>query len=473
LKTFHENNDDNLNKNSNNIEDINESISDDDCIYDYEPKDYNYDYSYTEEEPKETSNKVEASNYDSFSINQSIDTDVSYTDQIHNNISDTKITKFKNPITSNLKLISIISIFILIGGTSLIKSEILKNAQDYETSAILQAFPSNTNDFSILNKTIGALPDGRKVYLYELPMIVPHDAITENSVDILTIYNKKVLFTVDNINNESYARDSLRSYDFKTGELETIMNNAKYLNNHLISDNYLILENNDYIYIYDVQNKLGKYLPNIDEDFSINSGYNTILIKDTIFYIYENLLYSYHIPTKKNSNIKLPSCERMHFSGEIDNYFLIEISDQDTFSEKTFIIDSNNTSAIIPLIDDSFNGSIFNTEKSLIFSTTDLNNNIINSAFDKETKELVLIQDDHPTLNTILNNLKFKFNDINSELEIHSMPSDEITKIDLGMYIDSTKSIFQNYDSTFANGILIRIQITESGFYRTYFINVE
>ena len=429
MKTFHENNDDNLNKNSNNIEDINNTSNDTDYNYDSTPIDYNYDYSYTEENLNETKDTHE------------IVYPKSKLDKIFGN---PQVIKEKKSNKKSITLFFIIAALIFSFGIYKITSK--------DTSPnIVDAFPVGINDFSTDSKTIGTLPDGRNLHLYELPIEALYNSQYKNTINFLDMYDRKVLFEIDTIEDPSFKENTVYAYDLDTGELKIILDSPTHQAIFLISDEYILCDTLDNIYLYNIKTESGEYLLplNPHRELKTSFTYNTILVKDTIFYIYKNTLESYHVPTKKTVTLNLPpNADNFNFLEQNDEYFLIGPRNDTDTSEKSFLINKDNPTEIITIPYEGEVTKIIDTENALIFSTTRSNQDIIDLSFNKETKEFTILEEDFFPSDFYFHkyhsydDLAFHIAASTPEefsLKVYSTKSEELTSIDLNTYIKPNK----------------------------------
>ena len=451
MKPFYENNDDNLNENSNNIKDI----SDNDCIYDYdsEPKEYNYDYSYTDE------------NLNEIKKTREIGYPKSRLDKVFDNQQVIKKEK------SNKK-----SIIIFFGIAALIFTfGIYKVTSKDTTSSIVDTLPIDIYNFPTDSETIGTLPDGRNLSLYELPIEVTYDTPYKNTIIFLDMYDRNILFELTNIEDTHFNEDSIYAYDLDTREFKTILDAPNHQAFRLISDEYILFDTLDNIYLYNIKTEFGEYIlpPNADRELETSLDINIILLKDTIFYLYKNTLNSYHIPTKETITLNLPENARgFMFLAQTNDYFLIEALGNTDSTEKSFLINKDNLNEIIPIPYEGIPSSIVDTEHDLIFPSTESNQDSINLSFNKKNKAFTMLEEDF-----LLSEIDFKKRNIyddlifdikpfptkESTLEIYSIETKETTLINLIPYIHDFSS---EYNSRlyycFADYVLIKATLEEN-----------
>ncbi|MGL4761983.1 MAG: hypothetical protein ACRCWG_11095 [Sarcina sp.] len=474
--------DDNLNKN------INDSSKGKSYEYNYTSEEYNYNYS----------NDTE---YD-YSYSQDYSTEsneLTNTDMDTNTDVKIKSTKINSNIKFDIKVGLCISsaILLILLFTFTIYPFI---STDKNLNNTFSKYSSSINDFSTEAQTIGTLPDGRNLYLHKLPLNPGVASDLENTVNILEVYKNKVIFNLENITDTEYIDTSVLTYDLKIGETKTVLNAPDGYYDLLINDKYIVFDTGNNVYLYNLQTDIGEYLleSNPDRHHGASFNYDTILIEDIIFYIYEDILYSYHIPTKETTTLNSPpSGSNFKFIAHTNDYLLIEPYGSEDFIEKAFILSTSNPSEIIPLPPKCEVKLLIDTGDSLVFPNTKSNDSRIDLSFDKKSKKFTTLKEDFPSDEISLRR-KFAYDDlifgINSAtpedfaLEVYSIKIDEITVIDLMEFIDVNEYIdLNNYGtdnvhlfnrsdytrySCSTDGVLITHKIKEP-FSEMYFISVD
>ncbi|MGL5574057.1 MAG: hypothetical protein ACRDCW_00640 [Sarcina sp.] len=469
----------------------------------YENSSYNYDYSqsnqsydyynhsnsdYTGSDYCNTDNQITI-------VEEDKETKIQTTENIISPEINTKLSKDIIPSKKNInkeKPTGLLVLFVVIAGI-FVNYGIFNIGENFQKSTALNILPHTINDFSLEKIKLGSLSDGRNVYLRELPIKPEYSVALPNSIEILNIYKDEVLFFEDEITDSSYSVGPVQTYNLKSGEFKTVLSTPKpyFLSKNFINDKYIVLDLQDSLYIYDRTSNIGEYIfkNTLGDNIMLSFDYNTILLDESIYYIYKNTTHSYHIPTKNITSIIASNENAEKFSYKFrsatDEYVIIERLNNETDVSETLLIDTKNDNEVILLDYNLTNFSIIDKDDSLLLLDGNSDKGYVDAKFNKETKELTILD------NSIYNNIPYLHSNANYKdlifetakdyvddttmqsflLNIYSTETQKETNFNLSTYIGTPQNYC--YTTKYDSGILLEFEVVKNKYFRRYYISVE